>query len=277
MTDDSTATLLQRIMQSDRPEVHIFGEVASPTAPRRVLILDASYAPPTLAHEALVLEAVQQRGAHPYDVLYLLLATRNADKQSQGVLPFLHRIAMMRLVAGRLTTSTGLPAFVGILNVARFTDKARLLEQHFVAQGCVAVPELHFLVGADTFVRLFDGKYYLPAGESARGREAVVIAALAPLLARHYIVAADRASSPTIADLLGRGDAAVERYKDHILRVRTAAAVMDISSTRVRAWLTRPDRASTVPTDLVAPEVGSYLVENVRLPISPPTAAAAEK
>jgi len=113
---------------------------------RRIGVLSASFNPPTRAHVAL-LEAAS--GAARLEESVLLLALTHVEKPLSGF-PLPERLAMLQAIA------RGRPGWsVALCNRPRFFEKARALRE---AVG--AGPELFFVMGGDTLVRLFDPRYY---------------------------------------------------------------------------------------------------------------------
>ncbi len=110
-----------------------------------LLVLDASFNPPTIAHWSLI-----ERGCQALVTQHaaLVLSSTNVDKKVFGA-PLPQRLAMMDdLAATRPSTA------VAICRYARFVDKATALSPLFPNTRLV------FAIGYDTLIRLFDEKYY---------------------------------------------------------------------------------------------------------------------
>ncbi|KAG6897158.1 hypothetical protein C0992_003745 [Termitomyces sp. T32_za158] len=188
----ATAALLHRI-QNGLSKVELvytshslwpFPRAPTPHTQLRVLVLDASFNPPTLAHLALVnsvpppLPPTQQGSHetdlttsddHDYDVKLLLLSVRNADKTLKpGDATYLQRLEMLKIFAQDIKQGEGLmsksnvaiamidePTFVGKSKILQtfFRDRFATSSQNYVAQ-------LNFILGFDTFERLMQPRYY---------------------------------------------------------------------------------------------------------------------
>ena len=113
--------------------------------PGRLLILDASFNPPTMAHWALI-----EQGCEALDTKQaaLVLSSSNVDKEVFGA-GLAERLAMMVVLADTRPSTA-----VAICRYARFVDKATALAPLFPDARLV------FAIGYDTLIRLFDEKYY---------------------------------------------------------------------------------------------------------------------
>lgn len=133
-------------------------------ATKRVCVLDSSFNPPHLGHQALAVECFKHAyAADEKDrdkVLLLVLSVKNADKVTPEPAPFEDRLAMMCIMANNLASNYGLQVGVGLTKHARFVDKARSILNYFAKDNSLL--KLTFAVGFDTLVRLFNPKYYLP-------------------------------------------------------------------------------------------------------------------
>lgn len=172
---------------------------ASP--PRKLVVLDSSFNPPTLAHMRMATDAVLQelkRTQGPGAVrLLLLLAIQNADKAAKPA-AFEHRLAMMwsfakdvrRTLLEAITTESGdeeadVAIDVGLSTQPYFHDKSAAIAQSdfYKAHGedfevdtnsKEPEPEQVILAGYDTLVRIFNPKYYgEPAGDDVPIRRAL--------------------------------------------------------------------------------------------------------
>ncbi|KAI9225180.1 MAG: hypothetical protein DHS80DRAFT_33961 [Piptocephalis tieghemiana] len=147
-----------------------------------LIILDASFNPPTLAHLALLHKACQQT-RQPYASL-CLLSLNNADKGQLSVEEVARRLTLLEAALASSSSSsspspvqtidpppllpyTG-PIGIAIIHHARFLDKAVGLSQdpipYFLPLG-VPVSDVRplrplFILGADTVHRVLDPKYY---------------------------------------------------------------------------------------------------------------------
>lgn len=157
--------------------------VRPPEPVRRLVILDSSFNPPTVAHMQMALSAAGAYEGGATRVL-LLLSVRNADK---GVQPasFPHRLAMMYVFAADLSwrvrrhqqtdTDTGtdptsgtaagrgVEVDLGLSTLPYFSDKCEAIAKsgHYSASRGTSSPmEQIYLAGYDTLIRIFDPKYY---------------------------------------------------------------------------------------------------------------------
>lgn len=140
---------------------------------KRLVVLDSSFNPPTLAHLRMATSALQAgAGAR----LLLLLAVNNADKAPKPV-AFAVRLGLMCAFAEDLLAQgarEGMEVDVGVTTMPFFHDKARAVEGGgFYGEGVEQV----YLAGYDTLIRIFNPKYYPEA-------EGGMKAALGPFLER---------------------------------------------------------------------------------------------
>ncbi|KAI8801445.1 hypothetical protein BJ742DRAFT_685092 [Cladochytrium replicatum] len=125
-------------------------------SPHAILILDSSFNPPTLAH---LRTCVWPLESPQFDAVLLLFSIANADKGVSADVD--RRCELMKLLSDHIVedTTSWLPLLnvaVGVVNAARFVDKASLLQQ-YLGNGSY---RLYFIVGVDTLVRFFAPKYY---------------------------------------------------------------------------------------------------------------------
>ncbi|KAJ3889024.1 Nucleotidylyl transferase [Lentinula edodes] len=141
---------------------------ALPSAPDRIriLVLDSSFNPPTLAHLAL---ANSNRPEGDYDAKLLLLSVRNADKELKpGDATHVQRLEMMMELAEDLRDANDHESnnnvAVAIIDEPTFVGKSKLLrtllKEKLRAMSLMPEVELTFILGFDTLERLFDTKYY---------------------------------------------------------------------------------------------------------------------
>ncbi|MDA0710866.1 MAG: nicotinate-nicotinamide nucleotide adenylyltransferase [bacterium] len=176
---------------------------------RRVGILDASFNPMTLAHEALLTVA---RQTYHLDEMLLMLSRSNVDKELSGA-GLGARLAMLMLYAQEKENVS-----VGICSHARFVDKIAALKQIY--------PDgtgFFFLVGYDTLLRLFDEKYYVDMETELRA-----------LFETCHFIAADRdANAPeTLRLFLQKKEILASGAAIHPIELPGALA--SISSTQIR-------------------------------------------
>lgn len=113
---------------------------------KKLGIFSGSFNPLTLAHTKMVKQAQKQ---FKLDEMLLLIAKVNVDKEVFGW-----------SLAGRLLTLKHYAAehtnfSVGICSHGRYIEKVNALQKVYPSE-----PELYFIVGYDTLVRIFDPKYY---------------------------------------------------------------------------------------------------------------------
>lgn len=191
-----------------------------------LLCLSASFNPMTVAHAVLVREG--SRLVSPDEVL-LLLATANVDKHGEGF-PLERRLdLLLRFAESRPRVS------VAAVYHGRFVDKLDAIR--------AAYPDtlrVLFLLGFDTLVRLFDGKYY-------DDRDA----ALARLFAGCECIVANRGENlPSSVDaFLARPEVAPFARRIHAVGLPTDLAA--VSATLVRDRLSRGESVA----ELVPPEI----------------------
>ncbi|KAI1809863.1 Nucleotidylyl transferase [Poronia punctata] len=126
-----------------------------PPPPGYILVLDSSFNPPTLAHQRMVLSALNDpRYKANQSRVLLLLAINNADKAPKPA-SFAHRLAMMYVFAREIAEE------------AAVVDIAVTKEPYFHAKAlAIASEETYrdgeqiYLTGYDTLIRIFDPKYY---------------------------------------------------------------------------------------------------------------------
>ncbi|KAE9576451.1 Nicotinamide mononucleotide adenylyltransferase [Colletotrichum fructicola] len=145
---------------------------------KRLVVLDSSFNPPTLAHLRMATSALKTSGgAGAGTRLLLLLAVNNADKAPKPV-AFAVRLGLMCAFAEDLLAlqgaREGMEVDVGVTTMPFFHDKARAVEGGgSYGEGVEQV----YLAGYDTLIRIFNPKYY---PEAEGGMEA----ALGPFLER---------------------------------------------------------------------------------------------
>lgn len=112
----------------------------------RLLVLDASFNPMTLAHEKMAKDAAATCGANE---ILLMLSRANVDKEIFGA-DLGQRLSML------LRYSVHHPEYsVSGCSHARFVDKALAIIPHYPSDT-----HLCFVIGYDTLERLFDRRYY---------------------------------------------------------------------------------------------------------------------
>ncbi|XXH05233.1 hypothetical protein Hte_011658 [Hypoxylon texense] len=200
-----------------------------PVPPKTILVLDSSFNPPTLAHKRMALSALfegaRAGSTHSDQALriLLLLAINNADKAPKPA-AFPQRLAMMQIFGADLLSDIAaadpdgdtyqragvdVDVDVAVTTEPYFHAKAAAVAGSGFYQGAGTagdVPEQVYLAGFDTLVRIFDPKYYRPAGPDAMAR------ALDPFFARARLRVTARTD-----DAWG-GAAAQEAYLEELRR-----------------------------------------------------------
>lgn len=138
-------------------------------SPSTLFILDSSFNPPSIAHQALAQSALQKATCEqfpgPYRLL-LLFATMNADKAPSAA-AFDQRLALMSIFAGDLLENLkqhsdeyyAVPVDIGVTTVPYYTDKSAAIEEEGQTWYPRKPKHIH-LVGFDTLTRFFTAKYY---------------------------------------------------------------------------------------------------------------------
>lgn len=212
---DQIRKTIERVSQSSTPRIEIIRRGA--TAGGRLGVFASSFNPPTIAHVELIRRA---RETFRLDETLALAGPTNADKTSYEC-SLEDRVAMMKLAfADEVRTSIGLSSH------AFYVDMVAALGRIYPPQ-----PDLHFIVGFDTFERVLDpddkytGKYY----EKFHGR----LEALEYLFARSSFIVAARAGIglESLRRLVAR-EAAVPR--DRVLYLDFPPDLGELSATEVR-------------------------------------------
>jgi len=236
----------------------------------RVCVLDSSFNPPTLAHQAMLLNCAKK---YPSDCYLLLLSTSNADKgeivdakESDDTQALrrpngpeeggtLGRLLMMKTLAEDLRQD--LPNLaVASTTTALFVDKAKAISGFFAPLSS----ESMFVVGADTLLRIFDRKYYASVEEMCKQLRAFFAGA--------SFVYANRVGSPDLQGLLSESGlladeirALLLEFKEQILSVEISERLQTLSSTQARKLL----RGGTSPESLfevLSPRMSSFISTN---------------
>jgi nicotinic acid mononucleotide adenylyltransferase len=227
MDPEGIRRLIDELDPAGPPRLGFVRRAPRPVGPAggTLLCLSASFNPITQAHLRLLAEA----GALvPPDEILLLLSLANVDKGVSG-LPVARRVRLL------LTVAEGRPGLsVALASHGRFVDKAAAVRTAYPPGTRV-----HFLVGFDTLVRLFDPRYYTDCR-----------AALATLFAQSHFVAANRApaAAEELRAFLARPD--VAPYRARIRSILLPAEVAALSATDVRRRLAQGESVA----GLVPPE-----------------------
>ncbi|KAK0647355.1 Nicotinamide mononucleotide adenylyltransferase [Lasiodiplodia hormozganensis] len=144
---------------------------STPQPPKTLYILDSSFNPPSIAHQALATSAVTRpviRDPGPHRIL-LLFSTHNADK-APAPASFEHRLAMMTLFAEDLSaslsnTASAFPSRsdvaidIGLTKKPYYTDKSIAITTSQPNPYPSNPTHVH-LIGYDTVTRFLASKYY---------------------------------------------------------------------------------------------------------------------
>jgi nicotinamide-nucleotide adenylyltransferase len=248
--------------------------------PLRVLVLDSSYNPPTLAHLALANSRrpmytqshdTIQDNTSDYDAKLLLLSVRNADKSMKpDDASYLQRLEMMAIFAKYVvrnenngptnndgtdvTPQEAANVAVAIIDEPTFIGKSSsllaFLKSRFTSFESTTPPslvydtQLTFMVGYDTLERLLLPKYY--ASESQMLSSLRTFMSPAPDGDDSRVVCAQRGSSGKDSDMAGNDVARptiVQEFisSQRIIFIDIGEDLRTYSSTAVREAISRPD------------------------------------
>lgn len=175
----------------------------------KIAILDASYNPMTLAHEALFHTA---KTACNLDTVLLMLSSKNVDKGLLGA-DLGQRLAMLVYYAQQHPQVS-----VAICSHARFIDKRKALTPCYPPHT-----QFYFIVGYDTLIRLFDSKYYTDMSSD-----------LQVLFKTCQFIAANRGTNDAKTLTAFLQQKAVVPFADKIHAISLPESMANISSTDVR-------------------------------------------
>ncbi len=219
---EHTAPPQVELVHRSSPSIHEPG--------KKLGIFSGSFNPLTVAHTALMEQAISR---FQLDELLLLLAKVNVDKGVFG-LPLATRLVMLKRYAeGKRGVS------VGASSHGKYINKVTALNIVYPPQT-----ELHFLVGYDTLLRIFEPKYYTDFNAELRKL----------FLTCHFIVA-NRAEADleTIENFKTRPF--VRPYAQSISCIMLPEIYADISSTGVRQRL---EQGNSIE-HLVPPGISEFL------------------
>jgi nicotinic acid mononucleotide adenylyltransferase len=106
-----------------------------------LIIMDASYNPPSRAHQDLAETALKQYGSSPSTELLLLFATVNATKAAAAKPLVPQRLAMMHQMAQDIAQESSTPISIALTSEPLFPRKAHIIHQSLPA--C----RLKFIIG----------------------------------------------------------------------------------------------------------------------------------
>lgn len=139
----------------------------STPSPKRLIILDSSFNPPTTAHLAMVTSALRSYASDasstpesdgiPADArVLLLLSVENADKKPKPA-SFAHRLCMMEALASHIYSSSLTSVDIGVAKQPYFHEKSAAI----ASSGAYSSDtQQTFLAGYDTLIRILNPKYY---------------------------------------------------------------------------------------------------------------------
>lgn len=224
--------LVDRLNPNGEPQVGWVYRAAQQikTAGRKLGIFSGSFNPLTVAHIEMI-EAAQKK--YDLDEILLILARANVDKGVFG-LSLADRLLMLKLYAANREDFS-----VAACSHGKFIEKIEALKP-------VYPPGTHFsfIVGYDTFIRLFDPKYYTD-----------LHGALEALFDQCRFVVANRQNYDADAVKRVMDDPDYRRYAGRIDLIELPDFFAEISSTDIRAQI----QTGNSVDDLVPTEVQEFL------------------
>lgn len=266
--------------------------------PLRVLVLDCSYNPPTLAHLALAnsRRPLYSESKHSpdhdsdYDAKLLLLSVRNADKTMKpGDASYLQRLEMMTLFAKHVVRNVNSTfnatkvssgpeearlanVAIGIIDEPTFVGKSTSLlaffKDRFTSFASATPPSIAydiqstFIVGFDTFERLILPRYY--PSESQMLSSLQKFLSPAPDGDDSRIVCAWRGPSVKDSEVIADDDPkfAITQFisSERIVFIDIGEDVRTYSSTAVRNAISQLDSEAENWKKYVPREIADYIV-----------------
>lgn len=235
----------------------------------QVCVLDSSFNPPTLAHQAMLQNCASK---YPSDCYLLLLSTANADKGNiaEGNEDGKHgsglrypggpeeggtvgRLQMMQTVAESMQDLSNVA--VGWATAPLFVDKVKAISAFFETPvDCM------FVVGADTLIRIFDRKYYPSVQDMGQQLRA--------FFADATFAYANRVGSPGLEDLLHASGLLSEdvkgllaEFKHRLLPIEISERLQGLSSTQARKLLHEGAPASELER-VISPRVMAFIAQH---------------
>ena len=224
--------LFDRLDPSAPPQIELVHRAAPPILKRgkKLGIFSGSFNPLTLAHTRMVEDTVAK---YQLNELLLLLAKANVDKAVFGLPLAARLLTVKRYAKSRQAFS------VGVSSHGRYIDKVAALKSIFPPDT-----ELHFIVGYDTLVRIFDTKYYTDTDFHAE---------LQALFVSARFIVANRAEADikTIASFMAQPE--IRQYTSYISSILLPDVYAYMSSTQVRELLARGEAIEhLVPPSILA-------------------------
>jgi len=195
-------------------------------------IFSGSFNPMTISHVEMI-HAAQSR--FELDEVLLVLAKANVDKEVFG-LPLTKRLITLSYYAKKQGNFS-----VAVSSHGRYIEKIEALKSVFPSKT-----EFYFIVGYDTFVRIFDCKYYTD-----------IYAELDQLFSQCRLIVANRGNhdAKAICDFLSFPNRQV--YADKIDLIGLSDFHADVSSTDIRSRLESGQSIS----DLVPAEIKQLVID----------------
>jgi nicotinamide-nucleotide adenylyltransferase len=227
-----------------------------------IAVLDSSFNPPHLAHEAIASSFFPTHPpatpttpdtANPYTTRLLLFSLRNVDKSLKATdASLLQRFEMMTFLAERVERNTGQGVGIGLLNEPTFAGKAEIVQEWLKREKGIDTVHMSFLMGTDTLIRCFVPRYY-PKGM----RET-----MDPFFKTCYVVSAQRGEDETsrgVEEGVLEGPEVQDWVAQGRIRLRGSfkEGRQDISSTSVREAM----KGSGSLGELVSGEIEAYIRE----------------
>ena len=225
-----------------------------------IAVLDSSFNPPHLAHEAIASSSFPTHPpstptvpdtTNPYTTRLLLFSLRNVDKTLKATdASLLQRFEMMTFLAERVERNTGQGVGIGLLNEPTFAGKAEIVQEWLKREKGINNVQMSFLIGTDTLIRCFVPRYY-PKGM----RET-----MDPFFKTCYLVSARRGEDETsrgVEEGVLEGPEVQDWVAQGRVRLRGSfkEGRQDISSTSVREAI----KGSGSLRGLVSEEIEEYI------------------
>ena len=221
---------VQRVLERLHPEERPWAMVSPGSlAPRGdSIVFPGSFNPPTLAHLAMLRQArawARQRYGGRWQV-YAALSRQIVDKEAVERMTLLDRVVLLERVLEKQVRHAG----ILLLNRGLYVEQAQGIRAAFPR-----VRRLHFLIGFDKLVQIFDARYYTDRD-----------AALRELFALAQLLVAPRGSDgeDQVKDLLARPEN--RPFAGYVHSLPLEARYRDMSSTSVRQGM----RSDEVPAEV---------------------------
>lgn len=206
-----------------------------------VVILDASFNPPTMAHLEMLRRI--QTGKYPsipsdipLENFIALLSIQNADKALIQDVPLENRLEMLKILQDEsFNHKSALPRFnVAVCDRPLFSDKIQLIQSEFESSELIFV-----IVGMDTCVRIFNPKYYTD-----------IKASLSKLFEKSSLIVFNREGSATW-DEFTRSNPFASSFSEKVIFVPFDDPFASMSSTIAREQFKSASDSSAVHKSIV--------------------------